>query len=243
VGSFRGATPANVTVRYNEIVGNAQAGLRIAPNITTPIDARCNYWGSTSGPSGTGLGGTGDALVVEPGGARPAWAPFATRPAARHRSHGHHDDDDDDDHHGRAKCKLEFSASLSAAEEVPNSGSTATGDAIFLTADGDSVRFRLRVANIQNVLQAHIHVAATGVNGPVVVFLYPAAPPAVLIPGPFDGTLGEGTFTAANLRGPLTGLQVSDLLAQMLAGNTYANVHTSQFTGGEIRGQIHQKVR
>jgi len=156
---------------------------------------------------------------------------------------GHDGADDDDDGKGQGTCRFEFSARLSAADEVPTNASTATGNAIFFTSDGASIRFRLKVADIQNVLQAHIHVAAAGVNGPVVVFLYPPAPPAVLIPGPFDGTLGEGTFTAANLRGPLAGMTVPDLLAQMLAGNTYANVHTSQFTGGEIRGQIHQKGR
>ena len=175
--------------------------------------------------------------MVGPGAARPAWAPFLTRSDADKR-HGHRGKRHG---HGRQKCQLEFSASLSSAEEVPTNTSVATGNSIFFTSDGDSVRFRLKVANIQNVLQAHIHVAATGVNGPVVVFLYPAAPPAVLIPGPFDGVLGEGTFTAANLRGSLAGMTIPDLLAQMLAGNTYANVHTSQFTGGEIRGQIRQK--
>jgi hypothetical protein len=59
-----------------------------------------------------------------------------------------------------------------------------------------------------------------------------------VIPGRSDGTLGEGTFTAANLRGALAGQPLSALLDAMQDGNTYANVHTSQFSGGEIRGQI-----
>jgi len=69
------------TVRFNDIVGNAQAGLRIASNQTLTIDATCNYWGSASGPSGLGTG-TGDAVVVQPGGAAPVIAPFATAPIA-----------------------------------------------------------------------------------------------------------------------------------------------------------------
>jgi hypothetical protein len=82
VGSFRGATPASVMVRFNDIEGNAQAGLRVAPNMTTSLDARCNYWGSASGPSGVGPG-TGDAIVVEAGAATPVFTPFATAPIAR----------------------------------------------------------------------------------------------------------------------------------------------------------------
>jgi len=81
VGSFRGATPASVTVRFNDIEGNAHAGLRIAPNITTPIDASCNWWGSASGPTATAWpSGTGDTIVVEAGAATPAFTPFAKAP-------------------------------------------------------------------------------------------------------------------------------------------------------------------
>jgi hypothetical protein len=68
-------------VRFNDIVGNAQAGLRVAGNIATPLEARCNWWGSATGPSGAGPG-TGDAVVVEPGGAMPVFMPFATAPIA-----------------------------------------------------------------------------------------------------------------------------------------------------------------
>jgi hypothetical protein len=72
------ATPV---VRFNDIEGNAQAGLRVAPNMTTAVDARCNWWGSASGPSGAGPGG-GDAIVVETGGTAPGFMPFATAPIA-----------------------------------------------------------------------------------------------------------------------------------------------------------------
>jgi hypothetical protein len=98
-------------VRFNDVEGNAHAGLRVAPNITTSMDARCNYWGAASGPSSAGLSGTGDAAVVETGGARPTLTPFASGPVARHRHHGDHDDDDDDDddRHGRRSCRLEYS--------------------------------------------------------------------------------------------------------------------------------------
>ena len=80
--------PVTPTVRFNDIMGNAFAGLRIGANQTVVIDASCNYWGSPDGPSGVGPG-SGDAVVVEPGsattgpgGAMPVFAPFATAPIA-----------------------------------------------------------------------------------------------------------------------------------------------------------------
>jgi hypothetical protein len=33
-------------------------------------------------------------------------------------------------------------------------------------------------------------------------------------------------------------MDLEDLLEAMRSGNTYVNVHTSQYPGGEIRGQI-----
>ena len=73
--------PVTPSVQYNDIAGNAQAGLRIATNQTISIDASCNFWGSEFGPSGIG-GGTGDAIVVQPGGAVPVISPFAAVPIA-----------------------------------------------------------------------------------------------------------------------------------------------------------------
>jgi hypothetical protein len=81
VGSLRGVPAASPTVRFNNIVGNAHAGLHVGGNITTPLDARCNWWGSASGPSGVGAG-TGDAVLLEPGAATPLFMPFASRPIA-----------------------------------------------------------------------------------------------------------------------------------------------------------------
>jgi hypothetical protein len=132
-----------------------------------------------------------------------------------------------------------FVAPLSGAQEVPPNDSLARGQAVFrVSADGTSIHYRLIVANIENVTQAHIHLAPAGANGPVVAWLYPAAPPSQLIPGRSSGVLAVGTITEADLVGPLTGQTVTDLVARMDAGEAYVNVHTSQFPPGEIRGQI-----
>ena len=133
-----------------------------------------------------------------------------------------------------------FRAHLTGDEEVPPVETLATGQTVFqLSRDGSELHYRLIVANIENVAQAHIHVGAPGVNGPVVAWLYPEeGPPPQLIPGRFDGVLATGTITADDLVGPLEGATMEELVAEIAAGNTYVNVHTSQFPGGEIRGQI-----
>jgi hypothetical protein len=111
------------------------------------------------------------------------------------------------------------------------------------------VSYKLIASNIDNIVQSHIHVGSPTVNGPIVVFLYGLVPAGG---GRHDGVLAEGTFTAANLIGPLAGHPLADLLSALEAGNTYVNVHTNDgvaptntgpgdFPGGEIRGQISAK--
>jgi hypothetical protein len=140
-----------------------------------------------------------------------------------------------------------FTVPLSGREEVPARATQAHGVAILrLSPDGNSLEYRLNVANIENVVQAHIHVGAAGMNGPIVAFLFGLVPPGG---GRTQGTLATGTITAANLTGPLAGQPLSALVDQMRAGNAYVNVHTNDgiapdntgpgdFPGGEVRGQI-----
>lgn len=140
-----------------------------------------------------------------------------------------------------------WGAHLSGGQEVPANASRGAGQAIFrLSPDGTELYYKLIVANIENVVASHIHLAPAGTNGPVVVFLYgPAAPGG----GRTDGVLAEGTITAANLIGPLAGQSLDALLTQFETGNAYVNVHTNDgvdptgtgpgdLPAGEIRGQI-----
>jgi hypothetical protein len=141
---------------------------------------------------------------------------------------------------GTAACASgTFGAHLTGAEEVPPRDTLAQGQAIFqLSRDGESLHFKLVVAKIENITQAHIHVGMRGANGPIVLWLYPSAPPAQLIPGPFNGVLAAGTATAADLVGPLAGQPLSALIDLLESDQAYVNVHTSQFPPGEIRGQV-----
>ncbi|MFW6200162.1 MAG: CHRD domain-containing protein, partial [Gemmatimonadota bacterium] len=132
-----------------------------------------------------------------------------------------------------------FVAPLDSDQEVPSVDSRARGMAHFqLSLDGDELSYRLNVANIQDVLMAHIHLAPRGENGGIVVWLYPSSPPPELIPGRSNGTLATGTIAADDLVGDLGGEELSALLDAIEAGNTYVNVHTTANPAGEIRGQI-----
>jgi hypothetical protein len=125
--------------------------------------------------------------------------------------------------------------------EGAGTDSLGQGEAIFqFSKDGQTLHYKLIAANIENVLMTHIHLRpAPGQNGSPVLWLYPAGPPPVLIEGRFQGVLAEGTVTADDLVGPLAGMTLEDLRMAIMDGLTYVNLHTEQFGGGEIRGDIH----
>ena len=154
-----------------------------------------------------------------------------------------------------------FGTRLSGDEEVPPRLTQATGHATFkLSPDGETIEWTLTVEQLSNVVQAHIHLAPKGTNGPVVLFLLGGAnppangnPPTAALASP--GIVARGSLTvtdwatAANLRGPLAGQSLSALMDQIRAGNAYVNVHTNDglppndtgpgdFPGGEVRGQL-----
>jgi CHRD domain len=111
--------------------------------------------------------------------------------------------------------------------------------------DGATLLFKVNVANIDNTVAAHIHCGAVGVNGPVGVTLFMAAPAG----GVTNGTLAEGTITVPDAGNACGWTDTAAVLAAMQTGETYVNVHTNDgvpppntrpgdFPGGEIRGQI-----
>lgn len=143
-----------------------------------------------------------------------------------------------------------FGTHLNGGNEVPARLTNAQGEARFkLAKDGQSLHYKLNIANIENVFMAHLHLGPADGTGPIVVWLYPSRPPAQPLPGRTQGTLAEGDITAADLTGPLAGQPLSALLAAIEAGSVYVNVHTNDlvdppntgpgdFLSGEIRGQL-----
>jgi hypothetical protein len=118
-----------------------------------------------------------------------------------------------------------FRTHLSGALEIPGPIDTkAQGQAIFqLSKDGKSMSYKLIVANIENVTMAHIHlIEQPNGTGRVVVWLYPLARSPQEIPGRFQGVLGEGVITQADLVGPLGGQPLSALLDAIHTGTSLA---------------------
>ena len=139
-----------------------------------------------------------------------------------------------------------FVAPLSGDQEVPARDTQAVGVATFkLSDDGTALLFKINVANIDNVVAAHIHCGAVGVNGPVGVTLFMGTPGG----GAFDGTMAEGTITAPDPGNACGWTDLAAVLAAIESGDAYVNVHTNDgvdppntgpgdFPGGEIRGQV-----
>jgi len=129
-----------------------------------------------------------------------------------------------------------FRAHLSGAQEVPAVDTNATGQAVFqLNSDGTGLKYKLIVANIENVVGSHVHCAAVGANGPVGVTLFMGSPDS----GRADGVLPQGTIAAPNPGNACGWADLNDVVSAIQSGDTYVNVHTPAAPGGEIRGQIH----
>ena len=131
-----------------------------------------------------------------------------------------------------------FVAHLNAAQEgqTPGVVSNASGTGTFRITDNDTkIHFRLSSRGLDRITQAHIHLAPKGVNGAIVLFLFPVGPG---VSG--DGWSVSGTVTAADVVPPATGTAptFAEIVAAIRAGNAYANIHTKAHPAGEIRGQL-----
>ena len=141
-----------------------------------------------------------------------------------------------------------FQANLDGYQEVPSVATRAQG--VFSArsnSERTEVGYTLTYSGMQApVTQAHIHMAQTSVNGPIVIWLCGSA----TNPGPAgtpacpqgSGTV-NGIFRAADvLASPTTQQlaagQISQFIEAMRANSAYVNVHTANSPGGEIRGQV-----
>ena len=164
---------------------------------------------------------------------------------AGHEAHGSANNAD----HGGRRLTVTL---LQGAEEVPPHFTPASGQISLRLLDDDHVGYTLDVADITNITMAHIHMAPKGVNGAIVVWLFPSVKVTGPLPGgggPLERILVSGVFSSADFQGPLAGKTMADFLAAVEAGQTYGNVHTNDgvdppntgpgdFPGGEIRGQL-----
>ena len=137
---------------------------------------------------------------------------------------------------GAARADELFQTKLSGANEV---GPVATGTSgafkLLLNPAETAATYDLRVRAGLKVTQAHLHCAAAGVNGPVVVFLAGFAAAGWDVNGDW---IGEATITDASIINIACGDTLSELAEAMRDGDVYVNVHTIANPGGEIRGQV-----
>ena len=126
-----------------------------------------------------------------------------------------------------------FHAHLSGDEEVQPVDTQAQGQATFqFNREVTEMDFDLQVANIEDVVAAHIHCAPIGVNGPVGVTLFNGGP---ISP---NGILAQGTVTAPDEGNGCDWTSLQEVLTAIRNEFGYVNVHTLSHPAGEIRGQI-----
>lgn len=137
-------------------------------------------------------------------------------------------------------------AKLEGYQEVPAISSPGVGSfRAKIDRQARIIYWELDYGGLQgSVSQAHIHFGQHGVNGGISVFLCTnlGNGPAGTQPCPAASANLNGTIMAADVIGPagqlLAAGEFDELVAAMLEGVTYANVHTNLAPGGEIRGQI-----
>lgn len=127
-----------------------------------------------------------------------------------------------------------FTATLSGANEVPARTTPATGSAT-LTMTGTTVSYTVTATGFTSPVSAgHIHIGPAGVNGPVII------PLTVSTGG--TSTTGTGTFSvAAPITNGATTISGDSMKVLLNNGNSYVNLHSATFPGGEVRGQVVRK--
>jgi hypothetical protein len=136
---------------------------------------------------------------------------------------------------------------LSGYNETPNALNTPASGTFEATIDeaASTIQYELSYSGIPTaVTQAHIHFGHRFSSQGIAVFLCsnlgngPAGTPAC----PAQAGTVTGTLHPADVVGPAgQGIQPGDfasVVKAIRAGVAYANVHTTQFPGGEIRAQL-----
>jgi hypothetical protein len=155
-----------------------------------------------------------------------------------------------------ASAQKTFTAHLAGVHETPIVVSTGSGQAILTISDNEkSIKYELTYSGLEGntvpggkVLFAHVHVGRPTVVGGVAVFFCGGGnTTATQAACPISGTL-TGTWTPVDVVGPTSqGVDPANqgadeafarLVKSIKSGLSYANVHTTRSSAGEIRGQL-----
>jgi len=107
--------------------------------------------------------------------------------------------------------------SLTGAAEVPPVTTSATGAGNITVLPDRTVSGNIKTSGLVPTM-AHIHQAAAGENGPVIITLTKTSDDSFAVPA--DAKLSKAQYTS------------------YVAGNLYVNVHSAQYPNGEIRAQL-----
>ena len=138
-----------------------------------------------------------------------------------------------------------ISAHMVGLGEVPPNSSKGVADFRgTISSDGTTITYTLKWSGLTTLpLFSHIHFGPTKVNGGVMVFLCggggkPACTQAT-------SGMASGTIMAADIVGPAAqGIPAApngnfaDVVRAIRTHNAYANLHTTMFSGGEVRGEV-----
>jgi hypothetical protein len=157
---------------------------------------------------------------------------------------------------GSVAYAQEFGARLNGFEELGalNAETGAIRSAgkgtLSLDVDKSQITYTLTYSGLSApVTQAHIHLGKIHVPGGVMVFFCtnggngPAGTPTC----PASGGTVTGAWTAASVVGPaaqnVTPGDFSAVIDALNSNTAYANIHTTKFPAGEIRGQVRRGDR
>ena len=146
-----------------------------------------------------------------------------------------------------------FRVSLDGFQENPSLSTTGHGQLdLRIDEEAETIDFELTFGDLEGVgttpfvtngvvTASHIHVGARGVNGGVAAFFCGGGgKPACPTSGTISGTIRSTDIVGPAAQGinPGEPTAFAELVRAIRAGYTYANLHTTRWPGGEIRGQI-----
>ena len=165
-----------------------------------------------------------------------------------------HDRDNDRGHdRGHDRGRFVTRADLVGFQEVPALSTVARGRfTAWVDTRANTIHWRLTYDGLEgDVQQAHVHFGQPGVNGGISFFLCtnlgngPAGTQACPVPpGELSGivtpdqVIGPGPTATGAGQGIEPGA-FDEIAKAIREGVAYANVHTTKWPGGEIRGQLH----
>lgn len=146
----------------------------------------------------------------------------------------------------KGKNPSQFTAVLTGHGEVPAVHTAGQGRLTLTVNNNSTLSYELTYAGLNAAAAAsHVHFGQPNVNGGVSFFLCggggkPACPAGTSSTAKVTGTIAPADIMAIATQGLAAG-DLAAIVKEIKSGFAYANVHTSQSPGGEIRGRLNGK--